>query len=85
MVGNALYGVGVDGNQAPVLVTIDTTTGTASLVSAITGMAQGAWSDSLAYHNPSINNSSVPEPSMLPIVALTLSLALGGILRRNAK
>lgn len=58
LVGNTLYAVGLVSNTVPVLETIDTSTGTGTLVADITGIS--GIPDALAYNN---NSSAVPEPA----------------------
>ena len=79
LAGTTLYGVG-PGGGTPALYTIDTTTGVATKVSNITGMALGAAPYSLAFDNGPAN-SSVPEPSTVSLAAL--SLVAGLVLSRR--
>lgn len=62
--GTTLYAVGLDSSGNSALFTIDTKTDAGSLVSEITGLAPDAYPFSLAY-----NNSSVPEPGTLVMLA----------------
>ncbi len=64
LVGNTIYAIGTAGNT-PILGTISTTTGGGTLVSYVTGMAAGAYPDSIAYDN-------VPEPATALLMALCL-------------
>jgi len=80
--GTTLYAVG-PGGGTPALYTIDTTTGVATKVSNITGMARGAAPYSLAFDNGPANTST-PEPSTVSLAALSLAAGLVVFRRRRA-
>lgn len=78
LVGNTLYAVGLAPGVIPVLETIDTTTGTGTLVADITGMGPDASPDAVAY-------SAVPEPGTCLLAGLgVLALAAFRLRRRRA-
>ncbi len=81
LAGTTLYGVG-PGGGTPALYTIDITTGVATKVSNITGMASGAAPYSLAFDNGPANTST-PEPSTVSLAAL--SLVAGVVLSRRRR
>ena len=82
LAGTTLYGVG-PGGGTPALYTIDITTGVATKVSNITGMARGAAPYSLAFDNGPANTST-PEPSTVSLAALSLAAGLVVFRRRRA-
>jgi hypothetical protein len=79
-IGNTLYAAGIIGGTTNALFTIDTTTGVATEVGAITGIPSGEIPTALAYFGTA---ASVPEPSTLALVAC--SAMAGLVLRRRSR
>lgn len=79
-VGNTVYAVGVTNSipNVPLLETIDTTTGTATLVADITGLLPNTFPLAVAYDN----YSSVPEPSSVWLDGIGLAAAIAFWYRR---